>query len=100
MNKIKEIASQLAEVVEQKKLLILKEDTLRMVLLDLMEEEGLPNYKDEHIAATRAVRKMYTYSSAIKELEEKLAIGKDAEVRSGVATVVEKPYLTVKVVEN
>lgn len=100
MNKIKEIAIQLAEIVEQKKLLSLKEDTLRMVLLDLMEDDGLSNYNDEHIAATRAVRKTYTYSPAIKVLEEKLAIGKDAEVRSGVAVMVEKPYLIVKAVEN
>lgn len=76
---------QLAEIAAEKKELSIKEEVIKEAMLAEMKKEGKEKEQFEFGTVSVATRSSYTYSEAVKKLEDKVKIKKDEEVKLGVA---------------
>ena len=96
MNKIQTLAQQLADTVTQKKELLLKEETIKALLLTEMANAGTVKESFDFGSLSVSSRKTYKYSDAITKMEEKIKIKKDDEVKQGIAEVKVTEFITFR----
>ena len=96
MNNLNKLAEELYQLNTQKKELETKEEVLKSMLL--IEMGKVKKDKESFDFGTVSVghRRTYTYSEAVKKLEDKVKIKKDEEVKQGVAEEKVTEYLTFR----
>lgn len=97
MSKLNTLVGELASIALEKKELANKEEVIKDALLAEMHKEGVSRVPSEVGTASITTRKSYTYTDAVKKLEEKTKIKKDEEVKKGLATVTESQFVTFRV---
>lgn len=90
----KNLYAELAEVQAQRKLLEAREAVLKIGILGDMDKNGVETFTNDYGKFTRSCRTSYTYTEAVKKLEEKVKLAKIKEEKRGVATKKETVYLT------
>lgn len=70
---------------------------LKEQVIDEMKVEGLDSYKTDYGSFSIGRRKSYTYTAAVKALEEQVKIKKVEEEEKGLADVKVTEYLSARV---
>lgn len=96
MNKIQTLAEQLANAAEEIKGLKIKEEAIKGLLMAEMLKEGVTKEKYDFGTVSVGHRRSFTYSPAIKKLEDKVKMKKVEEERQGVAVEKVTEYVTFR----
>lgn len=94
--KIETLAKELAELAYQKEQLTNKEDVLKEMLLNEMHNTNSEKEKFEFGTVSVVKRSTYSYSDAVKKMEEKIKIKKEDEVRQGIASEKVSEFITFR----
>lgn len=97
MSKLTTLVGQLASIALDKKELANKEEVIKDALLAEMHKENVTKVPSEIGTASITTRKSYTFTDAVKKLDEKLKIKKDEEIKKGLATITESQFVTFRV---
>jgi hypothetical protein len=97
MSKLNTLVGELATIALEKRELANKEEVIKSALLVEMHKENLTKVPSEVGTASITTRKSYTFTDAVKKLDEKLKIKKDEEIKKGLATVTESQFVTFRV---
>lgn len=100
MNKVQTLARQLADIAEEKKGLSIKEEAIKDLLMAEMQKEGVTKEQYEFGTVSVGHRRSYTYSDAVKKLEDKVKIKKVEEERQGIAVEKVTEYVTFRSVSE
>lgn len=96
MNKIQTLAQQLSDVAEQKEQLLLKEETIKALLLVEMKNAATDKETFDFGSINLSTRKTYKFSEAIVKLAEKIKIKMDDEVKQGIAETKVTEFITFR----
>lgn len=99
MSKLNTLANELAKIALEKKELSNKEEVIKEALLAEMHKEGVSKEVTDYGTASITTRKSYTFTDAIKKMEEKVEIKKDTEIKQGLAEVKKTQFITFRVSE-
>lgn len=97
MNKLNTLVEELSNIALKKKELSDKEEIIKEGLLTEMSKENLTKIPGAYGTVSVSSRKTYTFTDAIKKLEEKTKIKKDDEIKQGLATFKESQFITFRV---
>lgn len=84
-------------VVSEYRALDLKREVLRKSIVELFDKESIEKVEDADLGTFTLARRMtWTYTDAIKKIEEKVKIAKTKEQQKGLAKASETQYLLYK----
>lgn len=100
MNKINTLVKQLAEVVEERKELEVKEKALKDAVISELNVLGKDSEETPYGKASIARRPSYTYTDAVSALKSKVADREEFERVEGLATEKVTEYLSLRKINN
>lgn len=87
----------LAALVLEEKQLKVKIEEAKGLIVDELKAKDLSSFKTDYGTFTIGTRRSWTYTPAVKKMEEKLKLKKVEEEEKGVAQVKVSEFLTVRV---
>lgn len=100
MSKLQTLAGELASIALAKKELADKEEVIKDALLAEMHKAGVTKEPTGYGTASITSRKTYTFTDAVTNLEQKVKIKKDEEIKKGLALVEVKEFISFRVSTN
>lgn len=92
-NNFEVLASRLEDISAQKEFLDKEEKVIKEALLDVLKQSKQTKVELQYGNLSIVSRTTYTFSDAIKKMEEKVSIKKEDEIKQGIATPSFTEYL-------